>query len=127
MPYPRSTVPAMAQSLAQLIDEITVDAYDTDEQMSGFLQVLQDEVAVPVAATVLGMAVEVTGFDQEGDERRGLVAHCRHQELTDVLSLADVHFEPNSVAGWLHAAYRTWLFLPPFPSRQPPGWTWPEP
>jgi len=80
--------------------------------MSGFLQVFQDEVAVPVAATVLGVAVEVTGFDLEGDERRGLVARCRHQETDDVLSLADVHFGPNTVAGWLHAAYRTWLCLP---------------
>ncbi len=117
----------MAQSLAQLIEEITVDAYDTDEQMSGFLQVFQDEVAVPVVATVLDLAVEVTGFDLEGDERRGLVARCRREEVEDVLSLADVHFEPNSVAGWFHAAYRTWLCLPPFPAKRPSGWTWPEP
>jgi len=27
----------MAQSLAKLIDEITVDAYDIGEQLSGFL------------------------------------------------------------------------------------------
>jgi len=119
--------PTMVQSLARLIEEITVDAYDTDEQMSGFLQVFQDEVAVPVAATVLGVAVEVTGFDLEGDERRGLVARCRRQETDDVLSLADVHFGPNTVAGWLHAAYRTWLCLPPFPARRPSGWAWPEP
>lgn len=99
----------MAQSLEQLIDEITVDAYDTDEQISGFLQVFQDEVTVPAGATVLGVAVEVTGFDLEGegDERRGLVARCQRLEVEDILSLADIHFEPNSVAGWLHAAYRT--------------------
>ena len=119
--------PTMVQSLARLIEEITVDAYDTDEQMSGFLQVFQDEVALPVAATVLGVAVEVTGFDLGGDERRGLVARCRHQETDDVLSLADVHFGPNTVAGWLHAAYRTWLCLPPFPAGRPSGWAWPEP
>ncbi len=40
--------PTMVQSLARLIEEITVDAYDTDEQMSGFLQVFQDEVALPL-------------------------------------------------------------------------------
>ncbi|MGH9292284.1 MAG: hypothetical protein ACRDZ6_05845 [Acidimicrobiales bacterium] len=117
----------MAQYLAQLIDEITVDAYNTDEQMSGFLQVFQDEVAVPVAATVLGVAVEVTGFDVEGDERRALIAHCRHQEITDVVSLADLHFESNLIAGWLRAAYRTWLCLPPFPAHRPVDWEWPEP
>ena len=117
----------MAQSLARLVEEITVDAHDTDEQLSGFLQVFQDEVTVPVSAAVLGMTVEVTGFELEGDERRGLVARCRHQGTTDVVSLADVHFEPSSVPGWLHAAYRTWLCLPPFPAERPSGWAWPEP
>jgi len=51
------------QSLGKLIDEITVDAYDIDEQLSGFLQVFQDEVTVPSSATVLGMAIEVVGAD----------------------------------------------------------------
>jgi hypothetical protein len=114
------------RSLAQLIDEITVDAYDTCEQLSGFLQVFDDEVAVPVSATVLGIAVEVTGFDLEGDERRGLVARCRYQGSAGTISVADVRFEPKSVAGWLHAGFRTCLCLSPFPARRPPGWTWPE-
>jgi hypothetical protein len=35
----RCTVLAMAQDLEQLIEEITVDAYDLYEQLSGFLQV----------------------------------------------------------------------------------------
>ena len=69
----------MPQPLAQLIDAITVDAYDTGEQLSGFLQVFQDEVTAPVSATVLGMAVQGTGFDLEGDERRGLVADQRFE------------------------------------------------
>lgn len=116
----------MAQSLAQLIDEITVDAHDTDEQLSGFLQVFQDEIVTPASATVLGVDVEVIGFDMEGDERRGMVARCRHQGTTGTIALADVHFERESVAGWLHAAYRTWLCLPPFPARRPAGWAWPE-
>ena len=53
----------MAQSLRQLIDEITVDAYGVDEQLSAFLQVFRDEVAVPVRGVVMDIAVEVTGFD----------------------------------------------------------------
>ena len=61
-----TTVPAIAQSRVQLIETITVDAYDSVEQLSGFLQVFQDEIATPAAATVLGMAVEVTGFDRKG-------------------------------------------------------------
>lgn len=41
----RRSLSAASKPLAQLIDEITVDAYDTDEQLSAFLQVFQDEVA----------------------------------------------------------------------------------
>jgi hypothetical protein len=116
----------MAQDLGQLIDEITVDAYGLDEQLMGFLQVFLDEVTLPESGVVLGSAVEVVGFDIEGDERRGLVAQCRHGEGTGTVSLVDVCFEPDSIAGWLHAAYRTWLGLLSFPARQPPHWTWPS-
>jgi hypothetical protein len=112
----------MTQSLGELIDEITIDAHDVDEQLSGFLQTLQDEVAVPVPAFVLGIVVDVVGFDLEGDGRRGLVAQCRHAGVGGTLSLADVRFKTGSVAAWLHAAYRTWLGLPPFPAQQPSNW-----
>jgi hypothetical protein len=64
----------MAQDLEQLIDEITVDAYGLDEQLTGFLQVFVDEVTIPAPGTVLDFPVEITGFDFEGDERHGLVA-----------------------------------------------------
>ena len=116
----------MPQSFAQFIDEITVDAYDTDEQLSSVLQVFQDEVTVPACATMLGMAIETAAFDREGDERCGLVARCCHQEATGTIALADVRFEPDSVAGWLHAAYRTWLCLPAFLARRPRDWSWPD-
>jgi hypothetical protein len=116
----------MAQDLGQLIDEITVDTYGLDEHLTGFLQVLLDEVTLPAFGVVLGSAVEVVGFDFEGDERRGLVAQRRHGKVTGTVSLVDVCFEPGSIAGWLHAAYRTWLGLPPFPARQPPHWIRPS-
>jgi hypothetical protein len=106
--HARSTVTIVAQDLGQLIDEITVDAYGLDEQLMGFLQVFLDEVTLPASGVVLGSAVEVVGFDFEGDERRGLVAQCRHGKVTGTVSLVDVCFEPGSIAGWLHAAYRTW-------------------
>jgi len=116
----------MPQDLEQLIDEITVDAYGLDEQLVAFLQVFLDDVALPASGVVLDSAVEVVGFDFEGDERRGLVAQCRHGKGTGTVSLVDVCFEPDSIAGWLHAAYRTWLGLLPFPAHQPPDWTWPS-
>jgi hypothetical protein len=94
----------------------------TAEQLSGFLQVFQDEVATPISATTLGVAVEVVGFDLEGDERRGQIARCRHPGATETVALADVHFGPALVAGWVHAAYPTWLCLRPFPAGRPPAW-----
>lgn len=115
----------MAQDLEQLIDEITVDAYGLNEQLTGFLQVFVDEVTIPAPGTVLDFPVEITGFDFEGDERRGLVAQCHHDGGAGTVSLVDVRFEPHSAAGWIHAAYRTWLGLPPFPARRPQDWTWP--
>ncbi len=120
-----NTVPK-DQAIEALIDEIIVDAHNVDEQMMGFLQVFLDEVPLPAAAVVLGVAVEVMGFDSEGDERRGLVANCRHRDGDGTISLADVCFDAQSIAGWLHAAYRTWLCLPPFPARRPADWSWPS-
>jgi hypothetical protein len=66
---------------------------------------------------------EVTGIDFEGDGRRGLVAQCRHDGGAGSVSLVDVCFEPHTVAGWLHAAYRTWLGFPSFPACRPSDWT----
>jgi hypothetical protein len=112
--------------MESLIDEITVDAQDVDEQLMGFLQVFLDEVAVPAPATPLDIVVEMTGFDSEGDERRGLVARCRHGDRAGTVSLVDLRFDPHSIAGWLQAACRTWLWLPPFPARRPANWSWPS-
>ena len=118
----------MPQSLAELIESITAGAYGTDEQLSAFLTVFDEEGQVPCPATVLDIVVEILGFDAEGHERRGLVARCRGEGgQAGVLALADLHFESGSVAAWLHAAYRTWLGFSPSPARCPAGWTWPEP
>ena len=113
-------------AIEALIDEIVVDAHDVDDQLMGFLQVFLDEVKLPAPATLLGIAIDVTGFDSEGDERRGLVASCKHRDGASTVSLADVRFDPASIAGWLQAAYRTWLCLPPFPARRPANWSWPS-
>lgn len=116
------------QSLSELIESITVDAYSAEEQLMGFLTVLGDEVALPCAAKILDIDVEVLGFDVEGDERRGLVASCRRAGgRPGAVSLADVRFQSGTVAAWLHAAFRTWLGLKAFPARRPAGWSWPEP
>lgn len=115
------------QSLSQLVESIMVDAYGTDEQLTAFLTVFEEEVDLPCDAEILGVDIEVLAFDLQGDERRGLIVRCRRTGgPTDVVSLVDVRFESGTVAAWLHAAFRSWLGLKTFPARRPDGWSWPE-
>lgn len=116
------------QPVDELIETITVDAYGAEEQLTAFLTVLDEQVTLPCKARLLDIDVEVVGFDLEGDERRGLVARCRREGgPPGVVALADVRFEPGTVAAWLHAAFRTWLGLKAFPGRPPARWSWLEP
>lgn len=110
-------------ALQQLIDDITVDAYGDGEQLGAFLDAFE-EVDLPCPAVLLHVPVDVVRIDFTGDERRGLTARCRHEGRAEEVSLADLRFQPGSVAAWIHAAYRTWLGLRPFSAREPPGWTW---
>ena len=88
------------QSLRELVDSITVDAYGAEEQLTAFYTVLEEEVSLPCAAKILDVDVEVLAFDLEGDERRGVVARCRQPGgTTGVVSLVDVRFESGTVAG----------------------------
>jgi len=42
------------------------------------------------------------------------------------LELADIRFPAETGAAWLHAAYRHYLGLEPFPAEPRPDWSWPE-
>ena len=44
------------------IEEILVDCYDEEEQISAWEVAFTDDVAVPFQATLLGIPVEVQGF-----------------------------------------------------------------
>ncbi len=113
------------QSLEQLIEEVLVDAYDVYEQLGAFCQVFEDVVTVPSPASIVGVDVEVIGFDYSGDERRSIVVRCRRGAVSQDLCLADVRFPEDSDGGWLHAAYRSWLGLEPYPARPPTAPIWP--
>lgn len=116
------------QCLSELIESTTVDAFGTEEQPSGFLEVFEEEVALPCVATILDVEVEVLALDVEGDERRGLVARCRRMGgRPGVVSLIDVRFESGTAVAWLHAAFHSWLGLKALPARRPGGWSRPEP
>jgi hypothetical protein len=60
------------------------------------------------------------------NEARGLVAICEGSNGTGEVALADLAFPPDTVTAWIHAAYRHYLGLQPFPARPHPDWTWPD-
>jgi hypothetical protein len=111
--------------LDSVVETILVDAYGDDEQYVAFLTVIEEETRLPAAATLLGAPVTVTGFDYT-NEARGLVAICEGSNGTGEVALADLAFPPDTVTAWIHAAYRHYLGLQPFPARLRPDWTWPD-
>ena len=107
--------------LDRLIEAVTTDAYGEDEQLWALRQVIEDAVALPADAAVIGEPVEVMEVDYDGNVRRGLTTRCRRQDGTVyTLSAADVVFPEASPGARYLAAYRRWLGLDPFAGMQPP-------
>lgn len=120
----------MRGDLDDLIEEVIVDAYGEDEQLSSFRQVFEDDGRFPFPATVVGTALEVTGVDYEGDERLGLLALCRRDGKIYQVPLLDVlPAGPLSLTtARLLAAYRKWWGAEPLPAPtlppEEPGWNY---
>lgn len=94
-----------AKDLDALIEEAIVDAYGEDEQRSGFLVMMEENMPVPFSAMIAGVQIQVTKFDM--DERR-IFTHCKREGKTYSVDVLDI--EP--VAGthgveWI-VAYRRW-------------------
>jgi hypothetical protein len=113
-----------ADALADAIETILVDCYNEDEQYTAFLTVLDDQLHLPAPATLLGTPVTVTKLDYT-DVARGLVARCRGPQGSGQVALADLAFPADTLAAWLHAAYRRHVGLRPLPAMPRPDWTWP--
>lgn len=104
----RSTVPS-EDDLDELVEKITVDAYG-DEGYWSFLQAIEDDVALPFEATLVGIKVAVTGVDFDGDERRGLVAIVELDGSSSPISILDLDLTAaDPPIGRIIAAYRHWL------------------
>ena len=90
--------------LEELIEEATVDCYDEDEQHSGLVTMIQDNVECPFRAKVVGEEVTVTGFDFP-KRGRGLVAVCERagkEFRVDASSLEFLKARPEGYE-WLEA------------------------
>ena len=102
----------MNDGIEELLEEILVDAFGEDEQLTSFERAFSTSVRFPFPARVVGVAVKVTGVVYEGHQRRGLVALCRREAEGHSVSLLDV--VPGPVAlktSMLLVAYRRWCGL----------------
>ncbi len=85
---PARSWPPNPRWLDALIEEATVNAYGESEQATAFLTVLEECLALPFGATVLGDAVVVEKIDlSEADE---LIAVCRRRGKRQEVRLLDL-------------------------------------
>ena len=94
--------------LDRLIDEITVDAYDEDEQLTGFENAFDEDATFPCPGTVVGEEVEVLSV-AVGDHRRELIATCKRGGRRYDVALLDVDLRADLATSRLVAAYKRWL------------------
>lgn len=96
------------ERLHALIEEATVDSNGEDEQHSGLLTMIEDEVVCPFRAKVIGEEVTVTGFEWP-KSGYGLYAVCERKgkkHKVDVTSLEWTKVRPEGFE-WIEA-YLAW-------------------
>jgi len=94
--------------LDNLIEDITVDAYDEDEQLMGFENAFDEDANFPCPGTVVGEEVEVVSVSVK-NHRRELVATCQRRGRKYDIALLDIDVRGDPATSRLIAAYRRWL------------------
>jgi hypothetical protein len=94
--------------LDNLIEEITVDCYDEDEQLTGFEAAFDEDATFPCPGTIVGEAVELLHVGQ-GDGRRELIATCQRNGRRYDIALLDLDIQADPTTSRLIAAYRRWI------------------
>ncbi len=99
---------ATPRQLDKLIEDATVDCYSEEEQTSGFFTMIEENLALPFATRVLGIAVSVVAV--EIDDNGCLKAVCEHGSERQRIDLTDLPLPspPPSGTEWI-AAYRRWV------------------
>ena len=96
------------RDLDALIEEITVDAYDEDEQLQGFVNAFDEDANFPCPGTVIGEDVEVLSVSVK-NHRRELIATCKRGKRQYDIALLDIDLRGDPATSRLIAAYRRWL------------------
>lgn len=94
--------------IEKLIETACVDAYTESEQEGGFLVGLEENLAFPCGARVIGEEVEVMGFDIDRSGR-GVVAKVRRGGRTYRVNVTSLEWpgKPPRGAEWIDA-YVAW-------------------
>ncbi len=102
------TTAARHSELDALIEELTVDAYGDEEQLSGFHCGAEEAFDDGESACIVGVQIQITAVDQGRDARTGLLARVQRDGATYEVALADLTFAAGSRLGLVVAAYRRW-------------------
>ncbi len=94
--------------LDAMVEEATVDCYNESEQITGLFTVMEDELATPFKAQVLGVEVTVERVTLNDNDQ--IVAICSREKLRQTIPLLDLPLPtpPPEGAQWIEA-YRHWL------------------
>ena len=95
-------------TLDSMVEEVTADAHDEEEQIMGLFYAILDELEVPFETSVLGVTVEVVSVGQI--QGSCIVATCkrgRHRQAIPVTALP-LPSPPPDGAEWIDA-YLHWL------------------
>ena len=99
------------ERLKELIEEATVDCYGEEEQHSGLLTMIEDEVVFPFDAKVIGEIVQMTGMAWP-DHGFGLHFTCEKNGTTYTIDADSIEWVEPPPEGfeWIEA-YFAWSRL----------------
>ena len=97
--------------LTALVEEATVDCHDESEAVMGLYTMIEDNLRVPFATTVLGVDVSVVGV--ELNEQEQIVAVCAYGKQRQRIPVCNLPLPspPPPGAEWIEA-YRYWACPP---------------
>jgi hypothetical protein len=105
---PETNLPSLSKAkLEALIEEAVVDAYSDEEQTGGFFTMIEEHLALPFTACILGAETVVEKVDMTYDGR--IVAVCRRERVKQRIEILDLPLPKPTPAGteWI-AAYSYW-------------------
>ena len=106
-----------SEEVDALLDEMLVDAYGDDEQLTALAEGIGDALEFPLDVHVVGEPLSLVAVDFDGNARRGIVARCRREDGTEygvslvpALVLYVVRFEglpnPHKPSQWVPSSRR---------------------